>query len=103
MIPVIMRNLMAEMAEQRAIGLAHRLALALALDVVGLSHIERDEAAGVPGHRPRRGCILGRGKKIEGEAVFVLTARGQRQAKLQRGAHRFLLRQITKAQSAALA
>ena len=49
-----MRDLVAEMAEQGAIGFAHRLALPLALGVVGLRHVERDEAAVMPGHDRRR-------------------------------------------------
>ena len=49
-----MRDLVPEMAEQRAVGLAHGLALALALGVVGFRNIEGDEPAGVPGDDRRR-------------------------------------------------
>ena len=39
-VPVIMRDLVPEMPEQRAVGLAHLRALALALDVVGLGEVD---------------------------------------------------------------
>src|SRR5260370_39877172 len=52
-IPVIMRDLVPEMTEQRAVGFAHRFALAFSFGGVGLRHVEGDEAATVPSHDRR--------------------------------------------------
>src|SRR3974390_2354879 len=68
-IPVIVRDLVAEMPEQRAVGLGHIVALPLALDVVGLSQIDGDDTAGVTGrHRTARR----RRKDIESEPLWIL-------------------------------
>ena len=60
-----MRDLVAEMAEQRAVGLAHLVPAPLALGVVGLGEVDGDEPVVVAGQH-RRGAV---GEKIEGEAV----------------------------------
>ena len=49
-IPIVVPDLVAEMAEQGAIGLLHRVALTLALGIVRFRQAERDEPAGVAGH-----------------------------------------------------
>ena len=80
-----MRDLVAEMPEQSAIGLAHGLALAFALGIVGLRHIEGNEPAGVPGHDPRmrrRGSDRIR-EEIKRETIGILQPGCQRQTKAQ--------------------
>src|SRR6188472_135640 len=80
-----MRNLVAEMPEQSAIGLAHGLALAFALGIVGLRHIEGNESAGVPGHDPRmrRSGSDRIGEEIKRETVGILELGCQRQTQAQ--------------------
>src|SRR5215207_10316729 len=72
-VPVVMSDLMPEVAEQRPIGLAHGLAPALPLGVVGLSDVDGDQAVVVArqdGRRQRR--PFGRiGQKVEGEPVRI--------------------------------
>ena len=48
-----MADLVAEVAEQRAIGLVHDGAPLFALGVVGLLERQRDQAVVMPGHHPR--------------------------------------------------
>ena len=43
-IPVVMADLVPKMPEERPIFLLHRMASALPLDVIGFSHIDRDQA-----------------------------------------------------------
>jgi hypothetical protein len=84
-VPVIMRDFVAEMPKQGAIWLAHGFALALALGIVGLRHIEGNEPAGVSGQdaRMRRGGSDRVRKEIKGEAVGILQPGRQRQTKPQ--------------------
>src|SRR2546430_11480100 len=50
-----------EMAEQRAVGFTHRFALTFPLRGVGLRQVDRNEAAGMPGHDRRlAGCAVDR-------------------------------------------
>ena len=46
-----MADLVAEVPEHGAVGLVELLAHPLAVDVVGLGQVERDDAVGVAGHR----------------------------------------------------
>ena len=85
---VIVRDLVAEMAEQRAIRLAHLMAAALALGVVGLGEIDGDEPVVVSGEH-RLGAV---GEKIEGEAVRILEPGDERQAQLQERVEQAVLR-----------
>src|SRR4051812_15949210 len=79
-IPEIMATLVAEVAEQRAIGLAHLGADALALGIVGFGHCERDETALVPGHHTVGMAFRRFGEEVEGETVLsVVGAVGQGQ------------------------
>ena len=80
-----MGDLVAEMTEQRAVRLAHRLALTFTLGGVGLGRVEGDEAAGVPGQDRRllrRGTDGGR-QEIECETVGIFGPGFQRQAQPQ--------------------
>src|SRR5260370_41332132 len=85
MIPVIVGNLVPEMAEQSAIGFGQGLALAFALEVGGFRDMERYKPAGMPGddRRSLRQSIGRRREKVECEAVRILHPRGERQTKLQ--------------------
>src|SRR5262245_47901311 len=85
MIPVVMRDLVPEMAEQRTVRFAHRLALTLPLGRVGLCRVERNKAASMPGHdRGLARCALsGSGKEIKCETVWILRPRCQRQPQPQ--------------------
>ncbi len=81
-VPAVMGDLVPEMAEQRAVGLAQGLAAALALGVVGLRDRDGDAALAVPGHH------LGAGRRVllelEDEAPHrVLVAGHDRQPELQ--------------------
>src|SRR5262249_51578483 len=49
-VPVVVPDLVTEMTEQRAIGLLHDVAHALAFGIVRLRQAEGDETAGVAGH-----------------------------------------------------
>jgi hypothetical protein len=77
--PIIMGDLVAEMAEQGAVGLAHLVASSFALGVVGLREIYCDQPVLMSGQHRRRGI----GNKIEGEAVRILHSGGERQFQLQ--------------------
>ena len=83
-VPVVMRDLVAEMPEQGAIGLAHLAALALALGIVGLRQIDGDEAVVVPG-QDRRCAAAARwiGEEIERQRRPDPRPGGQRQPKAQ--------------------
>src|SRR5262249_54915588 len=78
MVPIIMSDLMTEMAEQRAIRFTHRAPLALAFGVVGFGDIDGDQSAGMPGD-DRRG--LRSGKKVKGKTVRIFAPGSQRQSK----------------------
>ena len=72
-VPVVVADLVAEMAEQRAVGLAHLGAPLFALGVVGLGDIERDQALVVAGQdafatRPAADRI---GEEVESKANLV--------------------------------
>ena len=80
-----MRDLVPEMTEQRAIGFAHRFALAFAFGGVGLRHVEGNEAASVPGHDRRlalRGAERVR-QEIECETVGIFRSGCKRQPQPQ--------------------
>jgi hypothetical protein len=76
-----MPDLVAEMAEERAVGLSHVLAMALALGVVGLGDVDGDQALAMARHGLR---ILakrraGVGEEVEGEPglrIFDLLVSG---------------------------
>ena len=63
---------MAEVAEQRAVGLAHGFAGALALGVVGLGEVDRDQPVGMAGD-DLRGLLPARlGEEVEGEPGLLI-------------------------------
>ena len=66
-VPVVVADLVAEVAHQRAVGLAHLGADALAHRVLGLLGIEGDDAGVVPGHHVRAARHVA--QEIEGQAV----------------------------------
>src|SRR2546430_17166470 len=70
-----------EMAEQRAVGFTHRFALTFPLRGVGLRQVDRNEAAGMPGHDRRlAGCAVRRVRQeIKRETVVILGSGCQRQ------------------------
>mgnify|MGYP000669209538 CR=1 FL=1 len=73
--PVEVAALVAEMAEQRAVRLAELLALALALDGVGLQNVDRDDAVEMAGR--------GIDEKVEGKTLSARGSRVERQAEAQ--------------------
>ena len=79
LVPIIVSDLVTKMSEQCAIRLAHFAPLALALDVVGLRDIQRDQSAGMPGdHLSRAGR-----KKIERQTVRIFGRGDKRQLETQ--------------------
>ena len=83
-IPVIMRNLVAKMSKQGAVGLAHLAAPAFALDIVGFGKIDGDETMFMAGHD---GDVSSRcrliGNEIESEPCGVFGLGREREAELQ--------------------
>jgi len=71
-----MPDLMAQMAQQRAVGLAQAGADLLAHRVVGLVDIERDDAAGMSGHDR---LAVDRAQEVEGQAARAVLAASARQ------------------------
>src|ERR1700683_894860 len=89
-IPVIMADLVAEMAERRAIELAHFLSATLALSVVGLGDVDGNDAVAISRHDRRiRGLDIG--KKFERQAGRIFPTRFERQAKLNKGVEQTVL------------
>ncbi len=73
-IPVVVAELVAEMAEQRAVVLAHLGTHLLAFGGIGLGDVERDQAVVVAGqHMLARGRVAQQriGEEIEGDADLV--------------------------------
>ena len=65
-----MADLVAEMAEQRAVRLVQLVAAALALGVVGLGEVQRDDAVVVAGQHRLARRQAGLGLELELEAVL---------------------------------
>ncbi len=85
-VPVIVAELVAEMAEQRAVVLAHLDAHLFSLGGIGLGDVERDQAVVVAGQHMlagRRAADQRIGEEIEGDADLVAGVRlwADRQAK----------------------
>src|SRR3984893_13640920 len=82
-----MCDLVPEMTEQRAVGFAHRFALAFSFGSVGLRHVEGDEAAAVPGHDWRLALRTADRvrQKIECETVGIFRSGCKRQPQPQQG------------------
>ena len=72
-VPVVVADLVAEMADQRAVGLAHLGADALAHGVLGLLGVERDHAHLVAGHHVRAARHVA--EEVESQAMHRI---GQR-------------------------
>jgi len=68
-IPEIMSDLVAEMPEQRPIGLAHLQPAPLALDAVGFGKRDRDQAVVMAGHDPLSAVRIV-GEEVEDQAVL---------------------------------
>ena len=91
-----MRDLVPEMAQQRAVGLVHLAAPTLALGIVGRGQSDGDQAEVVAGHH-RLDAVLALhvGEEVEGKPlVRILRARVQRQAELQQGVEQVVLRRF---------
>ena len=80
-----MCDLVPEMTEQRAVGFAHRFALAFSFGGVGLRHVEGDEAATVPSHDRRLALRTADRvrQKIECETVGIFRSGCKRQPQPQ--------------------
>jgi hypothetical protein len=91
-VPVVVPDLVAKVAEQRAVRFAHLPAAAFAFGVVGFREIDRDHAAGVTGqHRPPIGCGNGIAEKLECQSLGTLRLGGERKAKLKQGIEQAML------------
>ena len=73
--PVVMPALVAEMAEQRAIGFAELLALPLSLDGIRFHDVDRDDAVEMAGQ-----CVA---HEIEGQRPLPSTPAVERQAEAE--------------------
>ena len=93
MVPVVMRDLVPEMAHQRAVRLTHRLALTFALRRVGLRRVQRDEAAGMPGHDRRLPLpsVRRAREEIKRQSVGILRSACQRQPQPQQRVKKSML------------
>ena len=69
-----MAELVAQVADDRAVRLLQALPVHLAVVVVGLGHVDRDEAARVAGHHRRR--VGQRLEQVEGEPARVVVFLG---------------------------
>ena len=80
-VPVVMADLVTEMAEQGAVGLAHGVAAPLAFRVVRFGDVDGDQAVVVTGQDVRgvRSRLVRVGKKLEGQSARVLGPRGDGQ------------------------
>ena len=67
-----MADLVAQVADQRAVGLVHLRAHRLAMDVVGLLDVQRDQAVVVARHHAR--AADGRAQQVEHHALFRVLA-----------------------------
>jgi hypothetical protein len=76
--PVVMGDLVAEVPQDGAIRLAQPLAQRLAVRVVGLVHVERDDPVGVA----RRHLATVAGEQLEGQAALALAPALDRQPQL---------------------
>ena len=76
-VPVVVADLVAQVAEHGAIALAHLLAHVLAKREVGLVDVERDDAVVVAGHH---GLVLGALEKAECEPALRAFLRATAQA-----------------------
>ncbi len=84
-VPEIVTDLMAKVAEQRAIGFAHRGADALAFRVVGFPDRERDEPVVVAGHHILAVGLRRLAQEVEGQAMRrIVGPVGQRQVQAQK-------------------
>ena len=86
-VPVVMSDLVPQMADQGAIRLVHVGARAFAMHIVGLDDVERDQAVVVAGHHRR--AAVGCAQEVEHQAVFGVLrfARSHRQAQHQQRRH----------------
>ena len=80
-VPIVMADLVAEMAEQTAIGLGQFRPALLHLGAVGFGERDRHHAVVVSGHHPGAGRMGRIGEELEHQAVArVLGAGLERQA-----------------------
>ena len=84
--PVVVSALMAQVAEERAVGLTEVLALALALDRVRFHDVDGDHAVEMAGHRVAR--------EVERERTLHLRRRAERQTEAQERVDEALLRAL---------
>ena len=101
-VPVVVRDLVAEMAEQRAVGLAHLPPHALALGIVGLGEVDGDEAVVVAGHHRlgRRAVRRQLRQEVERQPVLRILQLGlQRQPELEQRVEQPVLGELDPAAS----
>jgi hypothetical protein len=81
-VPIVMADLMPEVPEQRAIGLAHARAPSLPLGIVRLRDVDRNQAIVMSGQDgwPIGGLFGWVGQKVECEPLRILRPLGQWQA-----------------------
>ena len=83
-VPVVMPDLVAEMAEQGAVGLVHARTAPLEFGRIGFGERDRHHAVVVARHHLRPGVLRRIGQEFEGEAVLRILGPGlQRQPPAQ--------------------
>jgi hypothetical protein len=68
-IPVVVTDLVAKMAEQRAIGFVHAAPALFALGVVGLGQVDANHTVFVPRQHARRGRVVRVGHELERQSA----------------------------------
>ena len=87
----MMADLVAEMAQQRAVGFVHAGAPIFALGIVGFAQGNGDDAIVVAGHHPLAGLGIV-GEEAEGEAMLAVLVTGmERQVQPDQGIEQALL------------
>jgi hypothetical protein len=91
-IPVVVADLVPDVAEQRAVGLMQRRPPPLPLRIVRLGDVDGDDAVGVAG-QDRRAAFRWIGEELEGEAAGrILVAGLDRETRVREGVDETTLR-----------
>ena len=91
-VPVEVADLVAEMTEERAVGLAHRGTPRLALRIVSLGERDGDDALVMPGQHLRAVRSLAVGQKVEDQRFRAFADGGARQVELEQRVEEAVLR-----------